>query len=511
MVIILLLALCTILSAQPILIDGRFDDWSSIEKLQSDPVGDGLPGIDFLSISAASDSVRLFLYLELADDITLLKNNKITLYIDGDNDASTGLPISGLGAELAWVFGDKQGAIFPGSDSTKITHSNIGLITLPTVSSTKLELAINRSDIPTNSDTPLRAFRLLLVDNQGPEGDRLPDGDGGILVELPQHSDSPWESRPMARFSDQDIRIVSQNTLHDGIFNEERAPSHTRIQQALKPDIVAFQEMWKTSNQSTVSYMDSILPQADGKHWYSTELEGHVVTVSRFPIIGNWTLWGRSGARIMAVLVQVDESHQIMVINSHWSCCGADKNRQLQADTTISFLRDAYSPGGQLDLPKNTPIIIMGDMNLVGDSQQLTTLLTGDIQNEDLFGDDFAPDWDGTPLTDLYPMHLSERVAFSWQSEGEGYSPGRLDYFVFTDHVTAVQNNFILNTRTMTDEQLNANGLLRSDSKIASDHLAIVADFRIGVADDIETVKPQEGQSSQGLKGLIESIKKWIE
>ncbi len=112
MVRILLLALCTILSARPILVDGRFDDWSSIEKLQSDPVGDGLPGIDFLSISVSSDSARLFLYLELADDITLLKNNKITLYIDGDNDASTGFPIRGLGTELAWVFGDKQGAIF---------------------------------------------------------------------------------------------------------------------------------------------------------------------------------------------------------------------------------------------------------------------------------------------------------------------------------------------------------------------------------------------------------------
>jgi hypothetical protein len=140
-------------------------------------------------------------------------------------------------------------------------------------------------------------------------------------------------------------------------------------------------------------------------------------------------------------------------------------------------------------------------MNLVGESQQLATLLTGDIQNEDKFGADFAPDWDGTTLMDLYPVHVSEGVAFSWQNNGEGYSPGRLDYIVYTDFVIRAKNNFILNTRTMSEEQLEANGLLRSDSKVASDHLALVVDFSF----DMDPKNDQELIPEK--KGLWQSIK----
>jgi len=502
MKILIALLLCTVLYAQPILVDGRFDEWKNIEKLQLDPAGDGVEGMDLLSVAATSDSARLFLYLEVANEFGLSKNNRLTLFIDSDNNPETGLSMDGLGIELAWVFGDRNGATFFGSDSSAITHGAIGLITLPTITSTGFEIAIDRSGILADSitSTPLTTFRFFFRDQQDSNGDRLPDASENILVELSNDQGIPWEARPLAKYSETDIRIVSQNSLHDGIFVADRAPAHSRIQQALKPDIVCFQEMWKSTNQSTVAFMDSILPQAEGRHWYTTEMEGHVNTASRFPIVGNWTLWGRSGSRIMAMLIQIDDQHQIMVMNSHWSCCGADKNRQLQADTTIAFLRDAYSPGGQIDLEPNTPVVILGDMNLVGDSQQLTTLLTGDIQNEDKFGPDFAPDWDGSTLRDLYPEHVSERVAFSWQNNGEGYSPGRLDYFVYTDNVIHVKNNFILNTRTMTDEQLQKNGLLRSDSKVASDHLALVADFSF----DAEIEEQQE--SSGGFMNWLKSL-----
>jgi len=500
---ILVLLSCIFLHAQPILIDGRTNDWDNIEYLYVDVDGDAGEGVDFLSVSVTSDSARLFLRLVVAEELGLSKNNTITLYIDGDNNPETGLAIEGLGAELAWRFGPKDGAVFTGDDSTAISHGEIGLITLPTITATDFEIAINRADINTNTeaDAPLKSFKFLFRDEHPETGsDRMPDGNASILVDLSDDPGEAWATRPLAKQSETDIRIVSQNSLHDGLTVADRAPAHGRIQQALKPDIVCFQEMWKSTNESTVAFMDSILPLGEGKQWYTTEMEGHVNTASRFPIVGNWTLWGRSGSRIMAMLVQVDDSNQILVMNSHWSCCGADKNRQLQADTTIAFLRDAYSPGGQIDLTPNTPVVILGDMNLVGDSQQLTTLLTGDIQNEDKFGSDFAPDWDGSTLRDLYPEHVSERVAFSWQNNGEGYSPGRLDYIVYTDNVIHVKNNFILNTRTMTDEQLQKNGLLRSDSKVASDHLALVVDF------SFDAEPEEQSESSGGFMNWLKSL-----
>ncbi len=99
---------------------------------------------------------------------------------------------------------------------------------------------------------------------------------------------------------------------------------------------------------------------------------------------------------------------------------------------------------------------------------------------------------------------MSERVAFSWQNNGEGYSPGRLDYVVYTDHVISVKNNFILNTRTMTDKQLEENGLQRADSKIASDHLAVVADFSF----DMESTGIEDSKAEE--KGWLESIKELL-
>lgn len=503
---LILFLLSSVLFGQAILVDGRFHDWHDIDTLAVDPVGDAGDGIDLISMSATSDTARLFIRLQATDEFSLSKMNTLVLYLDADNDENTGLQIDGIGAELRWVFGERHGAFFNGDDSIGISHGKIGLLTLPTITSNEFEIAINRKGVfpPISSPTDLGTFKFFIRDESLEDGDRFPDGSALLTYDFSNPQTEPWVYRPLGKNSPGDIRVVSQNALHDGIRNQDRAPAHSRILQAIQPDIVGFQEMWKTSNAATVAYLDSIMPLGDGHGWYSTPMEGHVVTASRYPILDNWTLWGRSGSRIMAVLVQVDESNQLLVMNSHWSCCGADKNRQLQADTTIAFLRDAYTEGGQIDLPENTPVVIFGDMNLVGDSQQLTTLLTGDIQNEDQFGSDFPPDWDGTDLTDLYPMHVSERVTFTWQNNGEGYNPGRLDYFVYSDHTIRVKNNYILNTRTMSDTQLQKNGLERSDSKVASDHLALVADFSFDLTGD-EQIETDESPS-----GLIEVIKRLL-
>ncbi|MEZ4930907.1 MAG: hypothetical protein R2788_02090 [Saprospiraceae bacterium] len=66
-----------------------------------------------------------------------------------------------------------------------------------------------------------------------------------------------------------------------------------------------------------------------------------------------------------------------MLINAHLRCCGNDFERQREADAFVKFILDAKTPGGVIDLPEGTPFLLSGDLNLVGESQQLTTLLTG--------------------------------------------------------------------------------------------------------------------------------------
>ena len=82
----------------------------------------------------------------------------------------------------------------------------------------------------------------------------------------------------------------------------------------------------------------------------------------------------------------------LLFTNAHLSCCGNDAGRQNQVDQYISFILDAKTAGGAIDLPANTPFIYGGDLNLVGFSQQLTTLITGDIQDTGTWGAGGAPD-----------------------------------------------------------------------------------------------------------------------
>ncbi len=134
-------------------------------------------------------------------------------------------------------------------------------------------------------------------------------------------------------------------------------------------------------------------------------------------------------------------------------------------------------PGGATNaIADDTPILIAGDLNLVGDRQPLETLLTGEIVHREL-GDSTAPDWDGSPLADLQPLHTDLPMVFTWFRESRGaYSPGRLDFIVYSDSVLRATRGYVLFTQAMSDPSLAANGLERRDTCV-SDHLPVVGDF----------------------------------
>ena len=67
-------------------------------------------------------------------------------------------------------------------------------------------------------------------------------------------------------------------------------------------------------------------------------------------------------------------------------------------------------------MPYGTPFVIRGDLNLVGYSQQLTTLLTGDIVNNTIYGDDIEPDWDESDLNDVISFQADQRMAYTWEN-----------------------------------------------------------------------------------------------
>jgi hypothetical protein len=141
----------------------------------------------------------------------------------------------------------------------------------------------------------------------------------------------------------------------------------------------------------------------------------------------------------------------------------------------MGFVRDAKAGGGDVHLVPDSPVLLIGDANLVGHAQQRETLVTGRIVHTDAFGPQFGPDWDGTAFTDLQPRHTDDPLTSTWY--GNTFSPGRLDYVVFSDAVLEVGNRFVLFTPEMPDSSLARYGLRADDVLVASNHLPLVVDL----------------------------------
>ena len=123
------------------------------------------------------------------------------------------------------------------------------------------------------------------------------------------------------------------------------------------------------------------------------------------------------------------------------------------------------------------PVIVAGDLNLVGHSRQLRTLLEGAILDTATHGPGRPLDWDGTALADAAPLHTTGRETYTWRGDDSPFAPGRLDFILYTDSVLELANGFVLWTPDLRDADLERTGLHARDTVTASDHLPVVADF----------------------------------
>ncbi len=122
-------------------------------------------------------------------------------------------------------------------------------------------------------------------------------------------------------------------------------------------------------------------------------------------------------------------------------------------------------------------MVFSGDFNLVGAWRPVRTIVQGDIVTESAWGPDFPPDLDGTALAVLDSRHVGAPLAYTWRRPESAFWPGLLDFMLFTDSALEVGTHFILDTGSMSEADLEANGLEAQDSEV-SDHLLRCADFR---------------------------------
>lgn len=291
------------------------------------------------------------------------------------------------------------------------------------------------------------------------------------------------------------VRAATWNVNRRFVSEPAADESFRRLISAMNPDIICFEEIAAGVTFDAIrARLDSILPIAEGTSWsvhlgISDGFERNALA-ARLPESMRITdtsptseLRGVTGALIDLPASQY--GCRVYVMGVHLKCCSGTtetQRRQRHCDALAKWFGDLRTPGGDADLPADTPVVVAGDFNFVDpDPQQPeVTLRTGDIQDNETFGRDARGDWDNTDIWDAAPCDPFTSRSQTWPS-GTANPASRLDRMYFTDSVTSTPVCFVLNTKTMSPAQLAAANLQSADSETASDHLPVVSDFIVPV------------------------------
>lgn len=461
-------------AAQPVLVDGQFDDWGT--PAHQDAPGDHTGTLDLRRLWISNDADYLFLSVELDREVNLQEGSGLVLWLDTDDAPTTGEPIGGIGAEIVWRFGDREGTSYLVDTPGTIGHDDLGLFAAPTVTADRFEIALRRD--ATVAGHPLfQGPSVQIALRADAAGDALPDEGGVPYTFVPSGTREPVE---LGRDEEHTFRVLTYNVLRDGLFAPGNEFQHRRILAAIDPDVIALQEVYAHSAAEVAARLEELAPSPDGQEWHAAGVGSDVFAASRSPITASVPLCAvASIASTCNGAFRLDTRDalgaELDLVVAHPPCCWRDAYRQEEVDHLMAHLRDARASGA---LSAEVPVILAGDFNLVGDARQLETLLTGDIVDESRFGPDAAPDVDGTALAAVDAVTTGRPAVFTWTNAAETFWPGRLDYILYSDALLDLGNAFVLFTPGLTVADLSRSGLAAADTEV-SDHLPLVADFAL--------------------------------
>lgn len=510
------LSVAGITQSAPIVMDGLFDDWTPGLTTFTD-APETITGVDLISCQVTNDADFLYVKLETGTEFDLtdnLVNQNLFMYIDADNNAATGFNAqTGFGSELGINFNGLFAYFDAVVPSQQVDFSAIQMRCLPTVTSNVFEIAIGRNVIPDGINPLFTSSTIKILFRETSNGDRMPDTGQFLTYIFDETSVGPNPEIEINKEDPSLVRVVAYNTLSSGLNSPSRVDNFETIITLLDPDVIGFSEASGTSISTVKTLMDTWLPTGTIDGWYVIKDDYDLITASRWDFLDDWPSLDRQHA--MLIDLPVEYAGDLLFVNSHLNCCANETARQNQADEWASFMLDAKSAGGILDLDPTTGIVYAGDLNLVGWAQQLNTLVTGDIQDTGTWGPAGALDWDNTDLTDQICMQTDKRTAYTWRSDSEGsYPPGRLDFIIYSDAVMNASKSFTLQTEIMPPARLAAYGLSIDDTGSASDHFPVVTDFDMematadmdgdGIDDDTDNCPndANPGQEDDDMDGL---------
>ena len=243
----------------PIFLDGRFNDWNAPVPTYIDLENDGNM-YDFKYFSVTNDEQFLYIRLKATPFFKLTEDNQLSIFIDGDNNNTTGYQINGIGAELRFNFGTRDGTRYY-NGTTPVSHSDIQFRSSPTVTDTVYEIAIGRQYIPPSNGTG--TIKLFLIDFAS-NGDWMPNSGETFNYTFDETPTQPLIPTEINRVDTSFLRIMDWNVLNDGLLDPSRIQSFTRLLQVINPDIMCFNECFSSSAVQVKSAISQMLP---GTNW----------------------------------------------------------------------------------------------------------------------------------------------------------------------------------------------------------------------------------------------------
>jgi hypothetical protein len=186
------------------------------------------------------------------------------------------------------------------------------------------------------------------------------------------------------------------------------------------------------------------VPDAEQRQRLIESLDAHVGVVGAQVTLG--------GRRLLAVALDMQ-------------CCGNRDGSPEEARRRLEARLIQAAAGRALRDIQPHAVLVGGDFNLI------STRVPLDIVRKGL-------DVDGSDLEVADALQLDGRTAATWSRPRDRFAPGRLDYVLYSGASLEVVRAFVFDAGDLSPEWLAHHHLDADDSRLSSDHMPVVVDFR---------------------------------
>lgn len=492
------LAATAVAAAPRIVIDGHFDDWAGCEQIAlAGPLG-------LTGVALTDDPGALYLRMEFAGDVLLQGlTDPAWLVFDADGNPTTGRTVSGFtGADVAVVFSPPDPEWTAGARGISVlrwvageegeqreTSYSLGLVAAPTYAADRVELRLERGDLPGLGRVFAgRSTRGALVTTGS-------QGAGASFHHVFATAVPPGRQRlrregSVARSPGTQLRVLSWNVAGDSLLRQ--LGLFRRVLAALGPDLVLLDEVPAAVTADDLRPLFADLIGRDRRGWEIRVGAGggrqrgvvasrhdlaRIPALDKVPYPGDFPTWLRTvdrpwiqedlagaaeeGVSAFGALL-AEPGMRLAAVTLDLQCCGRpgepeERIREIQAAAVHDALIAAR------DAEPDT-LIVAGDLNLVGGRGPLDRLLRGTGPR-------------GGDLEIVDALQLDGLSAATWGFSGP-FPPSRLDYFLISPETLEVLGAFAFDSRDLAARERDGLGLRRRDSHAASGHLPLVVDLR---------------------------------